>query len=44
MFETFAILSTIACVVIFVALFQIDRAGRREEAEEPHNADRDVTP
>ncbi|MGE0447339.1 MAG: hypothetical protein AB7P99_19105 [Vicinamibacterales bacterium] len=33
MFETFAVLSTISCIVIFVVLFRIDRAGRREEAE-----------
>lgn len=32
MFETFAVLSTISCIVIFVILFRIDRAGRREEA------------
>jgi hypothetical protein len=33
MFETFAVLSTISCVVIFVVLYRIDQAGRREEAE-----------
>lgn len=33
MFETIAVLSTISCIVIFVVLFRIDRAGRREEAE-----------
>lgn len=33
MFETFAILSTISCIVIFVVLYRIDRAGRREEAD-----------
>jgi hypothetical protein len=32
MFETFAVLSTISCIVIFVVLIQIDRAGRREDA------------
>jgi hypothetical protein len=32
MFETLAVLSTLSCLVIFVVLFQIDRAGRREEA------------
>ena len=31
MFETIAVLSTIGLVVIFVVLFQLDRAGRREE-------------
>ena len=31
MFETFAVLSTLSCIVIFVVLFQIDRAGRRED-------------
>lgn len=29
MFETIAFLSTVAFVVIFVALFQMDRASRR---------------
>ena len=32
MFETFAVLSTISCIVIFVVLYRIDQAGRREEA------------
>jgi hypothetical protein len=32
MFETFAALSTLAFILIFVVLFQIDRAGRKEEA------------
>ena len=31
MFETMAALSTIGCIVIFVVLFQIDRASRRED-------------
>ena len=31
MFETMAFLSTIGLMVIFVILFRIDRAGRREE-------------
>jgi len=31
MFETFAVLSTLSCIAIFVLLFQIDRAGRRDE-------------
>ena len=31
MFETFAVLSTLSCIVIFMVLFQMDRAGRREE-------------
>jgi hypothetical protein len=31
MFETFAVLSTLFCIIIFVVLFQIDRAGRRED-------------
>lgn len=39
MFETFAVLSTLSCIVIFVVLFTMDRAGRREEAE--HAARRD---
>ena len=33
MFETFAVISTISMVVIFIVLFRIDQAGRREEAE-----------
>jgi hypothetical protein len=32
MFETFAALSTISFIIIFVVLIQIDRAGRREDA------------
>ena len=32
MFETLAALTTISMIVIFVVLFQVDRAGRREEA------------
>ena len=31
MFETMAFLSTVGLIVIFVVLFRIDRAGRREE-------------
>jgi hypothetical protein len=37
MFETFAVLSTISCIVIFVVLFQIDRAGRREHEQKSDN-------
>ncbi len=33
MFETFAVLSTLTCIVIFVVLFQIDRSARREDAD-----------
>ena len=33
MFETFAALSTIGFITIFIILFQMDRAGRREEAQ-----------
>ena len=33
MFETLAFLSTVGLIVIFVVLFQIDRAGRREEEQ-----------
>lgn len=40
MFETFAVLSTLSCIVIFVVLFRMDRAGRREDA----NAERDRRP
>ena len=31
MFETMAFLTTVGLVAIFVILFRIDRAGRREE-------------
>jgi hypothetical protein len=34
MFETIAVLTTIALAVVFVVLFQIDCASRREEGEE----------
>jgi hypothetical protein len=34
MFETIAVLTTIALAVVFVVLFQIDRASRREEGKE----------
>ncbi len=43
MFETFAVISTLSCIVIFVVLFQMDRAGRREEAEQEQDAARDRT-
>jgi hypothetical protein len=33
MFETFAVVSTIAMVVIFVLLYRTELAGRREESE-----------
>ena len=32
MFETFAALSTVSMVVIFIVLYRIDRRGREEEA------------
>lgn len=31
-FETLAVVTTITLVVVFVALFQMDRAGRKEES------------
>jgi hypothetical protein len=35
-FETIAFLSTIGFIVVFIALFQMDRAGRKaEQGEEP---------
>ena len=34
MFETIAVLTAIALAVVFVVLFQIGRASRREEGEE----------
>jgi hypothetical protein len=33
MFETFAVISTLSCVVIFVGLFMMDRAGRKEDSD-----------
>jgi hypothetical protein len=35
MFETIAVLTTLILAVVFVVLIQIDRAGRREESEQP---------
>ena len=32
MFETFAALSTISMIIIFVVLYRIDQSARREEA------------
>jgi hypothetical protein len=32
MFETFAALSTISMIVIFIVLYRIDQSARREEA------------
>ena len=32
MFETFAVISTISMIIIFIVLYRIDQAGRREEA------------
>ena len=37
MFETLAFLSTVALAVVFVLLYQMDRAGRKEESED-HSA------
>jgi hypothetical protein len=34
-FETIAFLSTVAFVVVFVALLQMDRATRREDETRP---------
>lgn len=31
LFETLAVVTTITLVIVFVALFQMDRAGRKEE-------------
>ena len=33
MFETFAAVSTISMIVIFIVLYRIELSGRREEAE-----------
>jgi hypothetical protein len=43
MFETFAALSTISMIVIFIVLYRIELNGRREEAEKA-DAQRDVRP
>jgi hypothetical protein len=32
MFETFAVISTISMIIIFIVLYRIDQTGRREEA------------
>ena len=42
MFETFAVLSTLSCIAIFVVLLQIDRNGRREEAQQAQDVQRDA--
>jgi hypothetical protein len=34
-FETMAFVSTLGLVVIFVVLFQMERAGRKEEDADP---------
>jgi hypothetical protein len=36
MFETFAVLSTISCIVVFVALYMMDRAGRDDQGAPDH--------
>jgi hypothetical protein len=33
-FETFAVVSTIGCIVIFVALYRADRAGRQRDVSQ----------
>jgi hypothetical protein len=40
MFETFAVLSTLSCLAIFVVLFQIDRAARRDDADKSESPGR----
>ena len=34
MFETIAFLSTVAFLVVFVALYKVDRASRAEDADQ----------
>lgn len=34
MFETIAVLTTLILAVVFIVLFQIDRASRREDSKE----------
>lgn len=31
MFETFAVISTLACIAIFVTMYRVDRASRSED-------------
>ena len=38
MFETFAVLSTVTIVVVFVALVRMDRAARRNDASDDTGA------
>ena len=33
MFETFAVLSTLTCIIIFVVLYSVDRSARQDEAD-----------
>ena len=44
MFETFAAVSTISMIVIFIVLYRIELAGRREEAEQKAQARHDSRP
>ena len=37
-FETLAFLSTVGLIVIFVVLFQMDRAGRQESGDDTPGA------
>jgi len=30
-FETFAVLSTLSCIAIFVVMYRLDRAGRKDD-------------
>jgi hypothetical protein len=30
-FETFAVLSTLGCIAVFVVMFRMDRAGRNDD-------------
>lgn len=44
MFETFAVLSTLTCIGIFIALFQMDRAARRDDSKNAEESTRQPGP
>ncbi len=31
MFETFAVVSTLGCIAVFIVMFRIDRASRKDD-------------
>jgi len=36
-FETFAFISTVSCIAIFVVMYRIDRASRKDDDAGPKN-------